>query len=202
MSSNNYLAIDTEHGGFLEGRPLTLFEVYMGVYSPDFKLIDELELKLMPDDGICNITAEAMAVNKIDIIKHAKQAIPYKEAKPLVFDLIHKNSDGGASKLIPLGRNVGGDIDIIRREIISRGAWGNHVSYRILDSASVAQFFRAKGLIGPEVKGALGALCKHFGVKLIDAHTAKADAVASAMLIKKMLETEFTKTVYAPYEDT
>lgn len=188
MNTNNFLVIDTEHGGFVEGEPLTLLEAYLGVFDSDFKLIDELLLKVRPEDGVYQVVGEALGVNKIDLHKHDKESITFKEAKPLVYTLIHKHSNAGANKLIPLGHSVEGDIKLIRNNIISPGAWDKHVSYRIVDSAVIAQFLKLQGKLPMDLRGSLFSLCEYLGVRLNDAHTAKADAVASAMTVKEMLK--------------
>lgn len=188
VNTNNYLVIDTEHGGFLEGEPLTLLEAYLGVFNSDFQFIEDLTLKVRPENGLYEVQGEALGVNKIDLYQHDKEAMTFKEARPMVFDLIHRNSNAGASKLIPVGHNVAGDIALIRKSIISRGAWRNHVSYRVVDSSVVAQFLKLQGKLPMSLRGSLGELCKHLGVKLDNAHTAKADAVASALAVKEMLK--------------
>lgn len=84
-----YLALDAETGGF-EGT--SLLSVYLGVYSEDFVLLDELEMFMKPDDKIYKVTAEALAVNKINLIEHEAKAIRYREAGTKLFEFIEKNS--------------------------------------------------------------------------------------------------------------
>lgn len=186
-NQNNYLALDCEHGGFIEGRPLTLLEAWLGIYNEDWQLQDALHLEVQPEDGMFMVQGEALAINKIDLIEHSRNAMTFKEAKPLVYDFIKQWSNDGANKLIPVGHNVEGDINLVRDFCISRGAWCNHVSYRTLDSGIIAQFFRAAGILPHNIRGALGELCKFYNIKLDNAHTAAADAHASAMLVKHFL---------------
>lgn len=183
---NLYVAIDTEHGGFIPSP--TLLESYFGIYNDKWELIDQVLLKTKPDNGVYRVSAQALEVNKIDIIQHDKEAVSFKEAGGSLYGLLDEHSQGGKYKLIPVGHNVPGDIMLINEHILNHGAWTKHVSYRVLDTGSVGQYLRAKGIIPQDIKGSLGALCEFFNVPLLNAHTAKADGDASAMLMKAMLE--------------
>ena len=86
---SKYLALDCETGGF-EGT--SLLSLYCGVYDESFTLLDELELFLRPKDHIYNVTAEALAINKINLIEHETKAIPYNEGGTLLYNFLQKNS--------------------------------------------------------------------------------------------------------------
>jgi len=192
MNPNYYLAMDTEHGGFAEDdSPLSLLEAYFGIYSDNWQLVDELTLLTKPDNGVYQVQAEALEVNKINIVEHDKVAVRYKDAKTPLYKFLSKYSDNGKYKLIPVGHHVHGDIKLIIRDLSSRGGWSHNVSYRMLDTGVMGQYLRARGVIPHDVKGSLGSLCDFFGVPLIDAHTAKADGDASAMLMKVLLQLKF-----------
>ena len=85
------LAIDTEHGGFDdENNPLDLLEFAGVIFNTQWKIKHHICMKVIPDNGIVRVTGEALGVNKIDLCEHAKEAIPYKEAKKMLGEWLHK----------------------------------------------------------------------------------------------------------------
>lgn len=84
-----YLVTDVETGGF-EGT--SLLSAYFGVLDENLNLLDELELFVRPDNRQYVVTAEALAINKINLIEHEKKAVTYKEAGTLLFNFLQKNS--------------------------------------------------------------------------------------------------------------
>lgn len=85
-----YIVIDTETGGI--GRDVSLLSAYFGVLDENFNLLDELELFVRPDNHIYQVTAEALGINKINLVEHEKKAVTYKEAGTKLFNFIEKNS--------------------------------------------------------------------------------------------------------------
>src|ERR1700688_2902057 len=86
-----FLTIDNETGGI--GRDKSLLTVYVGLFDEQFKFIDELYLYLKPPDGAYVCTAEALRINKINLIEHDKIAVPYKEGATLLYNFINKHSE-------------------------------------------------------------------------------------------------------------
>jgi DNA polymerase III epsilon subunit-like protein len=99
---SKYLALDCETGGF-EGT--SLLSLYCGVYDESFTLLDELELFLRPKDHIYHVTAEALGINKINLIEHETKAIPYNEGGTKLYDFLNKNSMN-VKFFIPEGINL------------------------------------------------------------------------------------------------
>ena len=99
---SKYLALDCETGGF-EGT--SLLSLYCGVYDESFTLLDELELFLRPKDHIYRVTAEALTINKINLIDHETKAIPYNEGGTLLYEFLKKNS-ANIHIFIPEGVNI------------------------------------------------------------------------------------------------
>ena len=85
-----YLVLDTETGGI--GPDVSLLTVYLGVLDENLNLLDELELFLKPNDGIYKTTAEALGINKINLVEHEKKAVTYREGGTLLFQFLQKNS--------------------------------------------------------------------------------------------------------------
>jgi len=181
---NTYIALDTETGGVTpETSLLTLF---LAVLNENFCVVDELDLKVKPDDGNYVTTARALEINKINLIEHDKVAIPYKEAKTLLYKFIEKNYQG--EKLIPVGHGVAFDVRRIYPTLISQGSWENFVSYRVLDTGNAAQFLRAAGLFPRDVSGSLGSLVEYFKLPSKgELHNAKTDVLQTVEVLKCLL---------------
>lgn len=180
----NYIVCDSETGGF-EGT--SLLTVYFGILDNKLNLIDELYLYVKPDDGIYNVTAEALGVNKINLIEHEKTAIKYSEAKTKLFYFLKRYSEDGANKLVPLGHNVAFDIEKIKSCLISDGSWNQFVSYRKLDTGTIGAYLKILGKIPESISGSLSSYAKHFGVDATKAHDAKADCQITVEIFRRFL---------------
>lgn len=179
-----YLCLDVEAGGI--GEDKSLLTLYAGVFNSKFEWLADIDLKIKPDNGIYNVTGEALAINHIDLAEHDKTAITYREAGKLVYDLLHPY--GTAEKLIPLGHGVAFDLRFISNTIISRGTLDRFVSYRTIDTAVIARFMILSGKL-PELSCSLGSLVEHFGIKPNGKlHEAKTDVMASIEVFKCLLE--------------
>jgi DNA polymerase III alpha subunit (gram-positive type) len=181
-----YLAMDLETGGL--GREVSLLTGYFCVLDRDFNATDELELNLIPDDGIYKVQPEGLAVNKIDLVELAKTAVPYKEAKTILYRFLDYNAMMTGDKLIPIGQNVFWDIDVIQNTLLSIGSWESKVSYRVIDTMYIARFLQMAGKLNIEKVG-LQNLIEYFKVEVNgNLHEAKYDTLATVEVYKKLLE--------------
>lgn len=180
-----YLGLDTETGGF-EGT--SLLTVHLSVQDEVFNELDTLSLELKPENGIYQVTGEALRINKIDLKLHDQRAMTYKEAGQKLYDFLNGNSVLGSDKLIPVGHNVQFDIQKIIEFLISKGTWQKFVSYRTLDTGVVARACIQAGLIPPSVSGSLSSIAEHFGLDTQAAHTAEYDVFMTMTVLEKMLE--------------
>ncbi len=181
---NTYIALDAETGGVTP--ETSLLTVYFAVLDENFCVVDDLDLKVKPDDENYVITARALEINKINLVKHDKLAIPYKDAKPLLYKFLEKNYQG--EKLIPVGHGVAFDVRRVYSTLISQGSWENFVSYRVLDTGNAAQFLRVAGLFPKEVSGSLGSLVAHFKLPSKgELHDARIDTLQTVEVLKKLL---------------
>lgn len=182
---NKYVAFDTETGGVT--LDTSLLTAYFAVLDENFEMVDELYLRLKPEDGRYFITAGALKVNGINLIEHDSVAITYKEAKTLLYRFLEKNYRG--EKLIPIGHGVYFDIVRIKQDLISQGSWEGFVSYRSLDTSVAAQFLCAAGLFPEDVSGSLGSLVKYFNLpsqgKL---HDARIDTLQTIAVLRELLK--------------
>jgi DNA polymerase III alpha subunit (gram-positive type) len=181
-----FLAMDDESGGVYTDR--SLLEVYLGVVSPEGTLLDELRLLLKPTDGPYIVDAQALSVNKINLIEHDKNAINYQQGGKLLYDFLHKNSVGGKDKLIPVGHNVAFDIDFVLAYLMTKRTWNQYCSYRTRCTGVLSGALMDAGIIPTSVTASLGELCKFFNIPLINAHSAKDDALAAMNLYFRMLQ--------------
>ena len=182
-----YLALDVETGGLEQG--VSLLEVYLLVLDENMSPGAELELRVKPDDGKYVVTAQALAVNGIDLIQHDKVAETFKQAGTRLYQFIQKQSGSGKEKLIPLGHGVAFDLPWLRGPgaLIAKGSWEQCVSYIYADTGVSTRLLQDAGLIPRGVKHNLTDLAAHFGLDHKDAHTARGDALMTAEVYRRLI---------------
>ena len=165
-----YIALDCEMGGI--DLKYSLLTVYFRVLTDKFEMVDELYIPLKPDDGSYVLTARGMEVNGINLIEHDKIAITYTDGKDVLRKWMYDISKRPIYKrMAPIGHQVDGDVRHIWDKLMNREKWEAYVSYRKIDTSSVAGYLRSRGVIpedvsGPEgVSGSLSSLAEYFGVK-------------------------------------
>ena len=148
------------------GRDLnySLLTAYFHVTDANFNKVGDLYLAIKPDNGDYIVSGQGMAVNKINLAEHDKVSIPYKLAKPLLFDFLKQYSKNG--RLTPVGHGVVGDIRHIKNCLISDGSWEQFCTYHYIDTSVVLQFLRACGKMEEDCDGSVTALASYFGVKV------------------------------------
>lgn len=181
---NTYIALDTETGGVTP--ETSLLTAFFAVLDENLCVVDELDLKVKPDDGNYVVTAQALAINKINLVEHDKIAIPYKDAKTPMYKFLERNFQG--EKLIPVGHGIHFDVRRVQPTLISQGSWENFVSYRLLDTGNAAQFLRAAGVFPKDVSGSLGSLVAYFGIKSKgELHDARVDTLQTVSVLRALL---------------
>ncbi len=148
-----------------------------------------LNLKIKPDDGDYIVSGQGMSVNKINIAEHDKVAIPYKLAKPLLYNFLHTH--GKDERLVPVGHAVKGDIEFVTKYLISRGSWEQFCTYHFLDTSVILQFLRAKGKMPMDIDVSVEALASYFKVDNILPqrwHEADYDTLMTARVFHSMLK--------------
>src|ERR1051326_288443 len=142
------IACDVESGGIAEGTSLLTAFFQILEFNNTLLAVDSLDLKIKHD--IYNVEAEGMGVNKIDLIKHDKEAEYKNTAGQKLFNLLKHHSQDGADKLIPLGHGIGEDLKKIWEQLLGRKTWEQLCSYRKLDTSMNAQLFKMVGLLPEE----------------------------------------------------
>lgn len=191
-----FCAIDTESGG--RQTDCTLLTAYFLILDNNFNKIEDLYLELKPDGNAPYIiNAQGMGVNKINIVEHDRVAVPYKDAKPTLFNFLKRNSNG--ERLTPIGHAIKGDINRIISNLISEGSWEQFCTYHFIDTSVVLQFLRVCGKISENIDGSIESLVKYFNIKQymenlphveksnLEFHDAKIDAEMTVEVLKKFV---------------
>lgn len=182
-----YLPMDNESGGLLDD--VSLLSTYMEVVDEQHNVIDSLELYVKPNDGLYKVEAQGLEINKINLVEHDKIAITYSEAGQILFKFLKKNSQDGAIKLIPVGKNVAGDVKWLQQHLLGKKAMDKFVSYRVLDITGIAMALQIKGKLPPYIGLSLTSLVNHFSIIIPGAlHEAKYDTQATMAVWVKLLE--------------
>jgi len=184
-----YISLDTEGGGL--DTSYSLLTASFIVFDEHNDCLDSLNLKLKPKDGKYMLSAEAMAVNRIDIVEHDKAAITYEDGRMLLknFLLGVKEKYG---RLTAMGQHIDFDFDFIFEYLIDENDWLKYVDRRPIDLISISRFFQIKGLIPKTQILNLQSLCKYFEIDVDDSitHTADFDTSLNIKLFKKYLSYE------------
>lgn len=191
MAEQFYVAFDCETGG-LNAATADLLTLYMAIVDENFKVVEELDLKLKPDGGKLPIAeAGALKVNGIDLHKHLAdpETITYSVAKEKIVGMLKKylKKRGRYSNLTPLGQNVDFDIKWLQHHILPLDEYDKIIHYGKMDTKVVVDFMKTCTWLPPDL-GNLGSLAKHFDVALSNAHNAKADTLATIEIYKKLIE--------------
>lgn len=183
--TKRYLALDCESGGVTNEH--SLLTAYFVVLDEDLKTIyGELDLRVKPNDGMYHITPQAMEINGINLIEHDKVADTEGKAGQRLHEFLEKHSPKGTVKLTPLGHNVVFDIEFVKAHLYKN--LNNYVSYRVLDTASTAQFLKHTGHLPKDLAGSLGELAKYLNVTIATLHTAKDDTWLTIKILERMEE--------------
>lgn len=191
MDSNKakYVAIDTETGGLSEDT--SLLTVYFAALDENFNLVHPsatLALEVRPGDGVYHVTADALGINKIDLIKHDANAVEAGKAGEMLRAFLATYCGTGKARALPFGQNVKFDLIRIYGQLLSKDVCERWLSYRTLDCGVVGEFLKSVGLIPQSVSGSLSSYADYFEIDTSAAHTADGDVWMSVEIIKKMGE--------------
>jgi DNA polymerase III epsilon subunit-like protein len=191
MTNQVYLAFDTETGG-LNPKSADLLTFYGAILDENFKILEELDLKLKPNDGRLPI-AEAAALNKngINIQNHLADpsTITYREAAAQILAMLrrHLQKKGRYSNIRPLGQNVQFDIDWVQEHLVSKDEWNSIVHYAKIDTKLCVDFLKDSNWFPSDLSG-LGTVVEYLQLSKRNAHNAKEDTLMCVDVYKKLLE--------------
>ena len=188
MSEAVYLPLDCESGGI--GKDISLLTAHFAVCDKDFNVIDELDIALKPSEvdqtgsTIYKVTASALAINNVNLIEHDKVAITKAFAGQKVREFIWKYKPVGGY-LIPVGKNVGGDVEWVNQHILGAAEWRRSVSYRLYDITSLVIYLKNVGKLAPDAPDSLSKLAEYLDIHA-EWHTARGDNMAGIAVVKKL----------------
>ena len=183
------LGIDTETGGLLpESSLLTAYFGFYELTNGKFNRVDELDLKIKPNDDVYHLTAESLDINKINIVEHNKMAISEKLAGQQLYKKLENWHRIAKEKLIPVGHNVGFDIRKVTTTLISMGSWESFVSYRVMDTCTIAQFYRICEKLPDNISCSLGHLAAYYKIHTNGKrHEAKCDVETTMAVLENLI---------------
>lgn len=189
---NYLLAFDTETGG-LNPQKADLLTAYFAMVDEDYKIVEELDLKLKPNDGRLPITeAGAMAVNKIDIKEHLAnpETLTYSEASKKLKAMLKRyaTKKGRFGNTRAFGYNIlSFDIPWVQEYLISKDDWNDIMHYKSVDAMLAVDFLKDAGWFPPDL-GSLSTVVDYFQLPKRDAHNAREDTLMTIDVYKKLLE--------------
>jgi DNA polymerase III alpha subunit (gram-positive type) len=188
--SQLYVPLDCETGG-LDPKTSDLLTLYISVIDDNFQILEELDLKLKPDNDRLPVTeAGAMKVNGIDLQKHLADpsTLTYSEAKEKISTMLKKHRlPGRYSNLIPLGHNIPFDLNFISHHIMRKDEWEKFCHYRNIDTNPIIWLLKDSGWF-PRDLGNLGSVVDFLNLPKRNAHSAKDDTLMTVDVYKKLLE--------------
>ena len=189
MSDSYFCAMDSETGG-LDPKKADILTLFMSMVDEDFKVLDELDLRLKPNDRLPIVEAGAMEVNKIDLQKHLADpnTVTYEEAKKkmVAFAKKYLKKRGRYSNLIVLGQNVMFDLNFIWEHLIPKDEWEQIFSYNIEDTKTAGLFLKRCGWI-PKGVGTLKSFVEFFNIAKREAHEARGDVLMTIDVYRAMI---------------
>jgi DNA polymerase III epsilon subunit-like protein len=202
--SQYFMAFDTETGG-LDCKKADLLTAYFGIVDMEYKVVDELYLKLKPDGGRLPIAeAGALAVNGINIKQHMEdpETLTYSEAKVKVMSLIKKyaKKKGRFSNIRPLGYNVPFDVGWTQEYILPKTEWLDLLHYKNVDVMERVDFLKECSWFPPEL-GSLGSVNDYLQLPKRNAHNAKEDTLMTIEVYKKLIDLMKEKKDGGPSQD-
>lgn len=191
MSEHFYAPFDSETGGLNE-KEADLLTFYMGVMDEDFKLVDELYLKLKPDGGRLPIAhADALRVNGINIQQHLAdpETVPYSVGREKLVGMLRKFSKkvGRSTNIKPMGYNVPFDENWTWEHLLPKSEWLKLMHYKRIDVMERVDFLKESGWF-PNDLGSLGSVVEYLQLPKRAAHNAREDTLMTVDVYKKLLE--------------
>lgn len=189
--SQYYMPFDSETGGF-NPKTADLLTVYFAIMDEEFKMCDELYLRLKPDGGRLPIAeAQALRVNGIDIQKHLAnpETITYSEGKTKVTAMLKKylKKNGRYSNIRPLGYNVPFDVKWVQEHLMPTDDWDSILHYKHIDVMQAVDFLKDCGWF-PQDLGSLGSVVEYLQLPKRAAHDAREDTLMTVDVHKKIKE--------------
>lgn len=184
-----YCLIDTETGGITNNE--SLLALTAKILNEKLKVLGTLNLKIKPDNKNFVVCAEALAVNKIDLVKHSlnPETLTETEARKKLLDFLtsYLLASPPKTKYTPVGHNIH-TVDIPQiRKLIGFDTWESLFDKRHLDTGNIAKFLILQGKIKDTNNCSLAELAIELGVPQPKSHESEADCDTTLAILEKML---------------
>ena len=174
-----YLALDTEDGGI--GDDLSILTLGMVFLNDQLEKVEEVHLKLIPDNKIYHVTASGMSVNKIDLVQLEKEGISYRDAGTKIYKLLSLYYTK-SSRITVVGKGIHGDLSKIWKHLIRRDSWETFCAYSPIEISSVVKFLVVIGKLPHDMPDSLEGMGEYFGLDTSEIHDALFDARLTAQV--------------------
>lgn len=176
--------LDPSKGDLLTG--------YFAFMDEDFKILEELSLKLKPEGRLPIADPKALAVNKIDLQKHVEDpdTVVYAEGAKKLVSIVKRylKKNGRYSNIIPFGYNIlTFDIPWAQHHLVDKTTWESMIHYKALDVMQHVDMLKNHGWLPPSV-GNLGSMVEFFNIAKGEAHVAKDDILMTLGVYIKIKE--------------
>lgn len=181
-----YVFHDFETGGW-DGTSILTY--YAAITDNEFKVLRDIELKIKPDDGKYIVTAEALAINRIDLLEHWKKAVPKAEAISQIQHFLRQDYWANGNIIYhPAGHNVEFDNLILKNQLLGPEEYRRYFWKHSLDTATLAVLLKNMGKFPSRFEISLANLAKHYGIDATNAHDAKFDVHLAIGVLKCMIK--------------
>ncbi len=188
--SQIFFAFDSETGGFNE-KTADLLTVYGAIMDEDYKILDEVYLKLKPDGRLPIAEAGALKVNGINLSAHLAdpETVIYAEGKKLLVNMLkkHLQKRGRFSNIMPFGYNVPFDERWLKEHLLPADEWESMLHYKSVDVMKTVDDLKRFGWF-PRELGSLASVVEFLGLPARAAHNAKEDTLMTIDVDKKIIE--------------
>ena len=191
MSDTYYMAFDLETGT-LDPAKGDLLTGYFAMLNEDFKIVEDLSLKLKPEGRLPVADPKALSINGIDLQKHVADpnTITYAEGAKQLTAMVKKylKKRGKYSNILPMGYNIlSFDIGWAQYHLLDKTSWESLMHYKVLDVMQHVDMLKNHGWLPPSV-GSLVSMVEFFGVAKAEAHVAKNDILMTIEVYRKIKE--------------
>jgi hypothetical protein len=188
------LGIDTETTGVhtqsnLLSLNMSVVNIDTNSYTYTIEKTLDLNVKPIGNHIEWSVQAQALKVNGIDLYEHEKIAMPYDNAKHIIYDWL-KDRHKEYGLLTPFGNCVDGDINKIVSCVISLNSWSNFVDRRTIELITLGKTLQLLGKIPDTQSLSLSGVASHLKIQINDdlIHTADYDVELGAQILCKYLQ--------------
>lgn len=188
--SQLFMPFDSETGGLNENKA-DLLTWYGAIMTEDYQIVDELYLKLKPDDRLPVAEAGALKVNGIILADHLAdpETVTYTEGQRRLEAMIRKHlkRNGRYSNITPMGYNCPFDVRWTQKHLFPQEMWESLLHYKTHDVMAIVDALKKYGIF-PKTLGSLGTVVEYLGIPTRNAHNAKEDTLMTVDVDKKLAE--------------